>query len=702
MPNVTKQLKLVLSFYCVLHFFAISAFGQTTKVSELLAQLNSSNPDSVQIAIMRKLSAAYTSVDPIKKFYYANQYRLLAEKNKLDSTVSDAYQDMGIAYAIRTNLDSALFYFKLGQDKARASNYARGLARSFVNFGYTYDRLDRKKEALQNYEEALKIFRNIKFDKGINQTVTNLASLYFDLQQYKTAKVYFQQVYDNLKDNPKDEIAMGNVLFSLAACSRKLGNAKEAMEGYQKSLAIRERIGDLNGIALSNWGIGQLYVDKKQYQLSLPYLDIALTNNRILKNAYHECAVLNTLGDAQLGLEDYSAAEKTAKLAMLRARETKSKVPLATALNLLSRVSVAQKKFEEALKYKSEYTAVSDSLHINQTVNDVVVEDLNRVNLDNAKLEKSNKEIVARNTEYLTAISIITALLILLVILLVLYYKRNTEKKNANNLLQKQTQVIAETNEELNSLNEELTTQMDIVSSQNIELEKLNSLKNKFFSIVSHDLRGPINTLKMLLEFYREADLNEEELKKTLARLEDSIYTTASFLDNLLEWSRSQLDGMVVNPDTVNLRMMISDNITLMNAQIKLKSIHVENEVAEQTTIFADPNMINTVIRNLLSNAIKFCATGDRIFFAAKVEGNEVICTISDNGPGINDIDKENLFNLAHTISTGTSGEKGYHIGLLLCKDMLSQNHGKIEVESEIDKGTTFYITLPVGVSAKA
>ncbi len=169
-----------------------------------------------------------------------------------------------------------------------------------------------------------------------------------------------------------------------------------------------------------------------------------------------------------------------------------------------------------------------------------------------------------------------------------------------------------------------------------------------------------------------------------------SAFAQTTKVDELL----SQLNNN--NPDS------ISENIALMDTQIKLKSIHVENKVAEPLTVFADSNMINTVIRNLLSNGIKFCATGDSIVFDAKIEGNEVVCTISDNGPGINDTDKENLFNLSHTISTGTSGEKGYHIGLLLCKDMLSQNHGKIKVESEIGKGTTFYITLPVGVTAKA
>src|SRR5690606_10077697 len=161
----------------------------------------------------------------------------------------------------------------------------------------------------------------------------------------------------------------------------------------------------------------------------------------------------------------------------------------------------------------------------------------------NKNLEKHNKKIIAKNNDYAIAIAIISFLLILVAVLLVLYYKRNSESKASNAQLKAQKQEIAEVNEELSALNEELKTQMEIVSAQNIELEKLNSVKNKFFSIVSHDLRAPIHSLKALFGMYRSGDLSAEELGDLLQRLEDTVYSTASFLDNLLEWSKSQLEG---------------------------------------------------------------------------------------------------------------------------------------------------------------
>jgi two-component system sensor histidine kinase/response regulator len=692
MSKLLKQLILSCFF---LTFLSVPVLAQTSRVDELLGQLNKNNPDSVQIAIMRKLSAAYSAVDPLKKLYYANQYRLLGEKNGIDSVVSAGYLDMGISYGIRGNIDSALYFFQLGYEKAKASNYEIGIARSHANMGFAYDRLDRKKDAVKSYEQSLRLFRKLNIKKSINQSITNLGSLYFDLGEYETAENYFKQVLENLQETPNDQMGLAGVYFSLGNTSRKLNNPTKALSYYEESLAIREKIGDLNGIALSNWGIGVIYNNKEQFEKSQQYYEIALKHNRALKNLYQECVVLMSATHNYLGLKDYKKADESANLALSIAQQIKSKSLVAEIIGLLAEVKRAQNKLPEALKLQEEYIKKSDSLNKNEVRKEVIINDLNRLNTDNKLLTRDNKTIASKNTEYVMVISIITILLILVAILLALYYKRNAEKKSINVLLQKQKQEVADVNEELSALNEELTMQMDIVSAQNIELEKLNQIKNKFFSIVSHDLRSPMNSLKKLLELFRDGDLAKPELNKLTLRLEDTIYTTAAFLDNLLEWSKSQLDGMVVKPSTFNIHQMVQDNIKLMDYQLKLKEIAVKNEIPKDLTLFADPNMITVVVRNLLSNAIKFCKKGDQILFKAHGEANQVSWSITDNGPGISTKDQQNLFNLTHASSTGTAGEKGYHIGLILCKDMIEQNKGAITVDSELGRGTTFNVTLP-------
>lgn len=700
MPNIISRLIHSSLLFFFIFFLSNAVSAQTTKVDELLIQLGKNSSDTAQINIMRKLATAYSAVDPIKKYYYANKYRILAEKNGIDSVVSSAYIDMGISFGIRSNLDSALYYFTLGYKKAKESNYEIGIARSNANIGYAYDRLDRKKEAVRSYEEALKIFRRLNIKKSINQMNTNLGAIYADLGQYKIANTYFELVLESAKEMPNNDVGLGNALYSLGNSNKELRNPHKALDYYQQSLKIREKIGDLNGIALSNWGIAKLYIDKKEFKKALNHLEIALKNNRILKNLYQEAFVLVSYSDAHLGLKDFKNSETAAKLALARAKESDSKLPISDALAQLVKVNKAQKKFESALAFQSDYNAISKSLKIDETTKEVITTDLNRVSSDNRNLEKDNKTITSRNADYKVIIVTITVLLLFVALLFILYYKRNLEKKAINLQLQKQQQEIAEANEELGALNEELKTQMDIVSTQNVELEKLNTVKNKFFSIVSHDLRSPLNTLKSLFTLYRKGDLTKEELNGLLKRLEDTIYTTATFLDNLLEWSKSQLEGIVVKPSIFKLQQIIDENIQLMDSQIKLKELQVENRITKDLSVLADRDMINVVFRNLLSNAIKFCDQTDKIIFDAYLSKGKVICTISDTGPGINEQDQAHLFNLTHNMSTGTAGEKGYHIGLILCRDMILQNNGQIEVDSRLGEGTTFIITLPQNMQA--
>ena len=236
---------------------------------------------------------------------------------------------------------------------------------------------------------------------------------------------------------------------------------------------------------------------------------------------------------------------------------------------------------------------------------------------------------------------------------------------------------------------------MELTAAQNTELERLNDIKNKFFSIVSHDLRSPLSTLQTLLAVYRAGDIGEKELGELLVKLEDTILTTGTFLDNLLEWSKNQLEGMQINPVNFDVAESIKANISLFETKIEMKKLKVSSLVPAHVKVFADKDMINLVIRNLLSNSIKFCNTGNEIIFSAEMKDNRTVVSIRDTGPGISKEESEKLFSLEHTLSTGTHGEKGNHLGLILCKDMITLNQGKIGFETELGAGTTFWFELP-------
>jgi len=671
-------------------FFLLCTFfvnAQESKVNQLLKELKRDAPDTTRLRIYTDLSSAYTAVDPVKKFFYADKFRVLASKLGIDTLIAHGYLDMGVSYGIRNQTDSALFYFAKGYAVARKSNYKSGMARALGSIGYAYDRLDNKEGAIKNILQSLELYKQIKQKKGISQSYVNLGSLYFDMEQYSLAESYFKLALQNYEEaNDKKGIAHGH--FTLGNTYKELKQYQKGRNHYGKSLEMAKVLGNPSEEALARWGLGQIDAIENKYTDALKQFEQALKINREIRNEYHKDAVLISIAEVYVKLKDYKKAETYAMEAYTNGRNTNFLVVLSKALPLVIEINKKQRKFEKALDYQTQLMQVIDSLQSEKTTKDVVLTDFDRIRTENNHLVQDNTEISAKNTNYVKAIFITSVLLMLVVLLLGLYYKRNKEKKAINELLQSQKEEIANINFELETLNKEII-------AQNEELEQLNKVKNKFFSIVSHDLRSPIATLKMLFGLYRRGELDETELNALLSRLEDTIYNTAVFLDNLLEWSKSQLDGMVVRPASFDVKEQVDANIRLLDSQIKIKELRVENAITEPVVAFADPNMINVVLRNLISNAVKFCNPSDSITIKAEIREEKILVCIRDTGPGIAEKDLEKLFNLEHTITTSNTGEKGHQIGLVLCKDMIEQNKGTIKAESRVGDGTTFYIELP-------
>lgn len=693
---MTKIPQLVRHNICLilLLLFTLPCVSQTTKVEKLLPQLKENLKDTTRLRVLRELTSAYSSVDQDKKFYYAKKYKTLAEKLKIDTLVVEALIDMGGTHAIQSQMDSALYYFNKGKERAEAINYQGGIARGLASIGYVYDKLDKESQSIEVYSKALVIYRKVKNKKGINQCLINIGGIYYDLTEYEMSEKYFQQAYEgNLEIG--NESGTASALFSLGGASKRLNKRDKAYGYYIESLAISEKIGDLNRIALARWGLGTIDIERGEFKKALKNLEIARENNIAIKNYYQESSVILSIATAHLGLNNIKKAYTFAQSAYDQSFEIESKNSRLEALKVFTKIATKEKNFEKAFDFQSHYYALLDTVNNEADSKHIMLSDFKRVRTENEVLAKDNRVIAKENTDYLTTIGITSTLLFLVMVLLFLFYYRYKEKKATFKLLEKQKEEIAKINSDLESLNEEVNVQMELVTSQNRELEQLNKVKNKFFSIVSHDLRSPLANLKMLFSLYREGELTETELGAILSKLEDTIYTTAAFLDNLLEWSKSQLDGIQVKPAYFALGKVVLENLQMMDSAIKGKGLIVENNVAKNIQIFADQNMIHVVIRNLISNCIKFCKEGDKIIIDAAKKDGKIILSIKDTGPGMNQANIENLFSLEYTVTTGTSGEKGHHIGLILCKDMVEQNKGKITVDSKSGEGTTFYVALP-------
>jgi two-component system sensor histidine kinase/response regulator len=233
------------------------------------------------------------------------------------------------------------------------------------------------------------------------------------------------------------------------------------------------------------------------------------------------------------------------------------------------------------------------------------------------------------------------------------------------------------------------------------ELKELNATKDKFFSIIAHDLRNPLQCLKLYAEslYFDYDSLDDEKRKGYTQKFYDNSNLIAALLENLLEWSQSQQGIIEPHPQKIDLHALAAENIDLLKDNAKKKNITVSSQIKPETFAFADNNMIRTVIRNLLSNAVKFTGPGGKVEVSTAIsaDGNSVDITISDNGVGISTEDIDTLFRIdvKKKKNKGTDNEKGTGLGLILCKEFVEKNNGSIRVTSEPGKGSRFTFTLP-------
>ena len=240
-----------------------------------------------------------------------------------------------------------------------------------------------------------------------------------------------------------------------------------------------------------------------------------------------------------------------------------------------------------------------------------------------------------------------------------------------------------------------------LIKKQNEELKKLNAFKDKFFSIIAHDLKSPFNSIVGLSEILVE-QINEKDyggIEKIGGIIHQSSLRAMNLLNNLMEWSQSQIGRMEFNQKRFDLVEFIHNNTLLFDDIAGQKGITIKREIPSKAIVFADPAMIHTVLRNLLSNAIKFTKPGGEIIVSVNEEKDKIMVSVKDNGIGIPKEVIGKLFRIDENYSTrGTANETGTGLGLMLCKEFIEKHDGEIWVESEVEKGSTFYFTLPQNI----
>jgi signal transduction histidine kinase len=261
----------------------------------------------------------------------------------------------------------------------------------------------------------------------------------------------------------------------------------------------------------------------------------------------------------------------------------------------------------------------------------------------------------------------------------ILQKSRSLHKQNLE--IEQQKKVIAEKARKL--------------SVQTKELTELNNVKNKLFSIISHDLKLPMYALRNLFQNVQQQSLPADELKEMLPDVVQDLNYTISLMENLLQWAKSQMQADMVRTEHLDIAEMIDEVVHLLRSQAENKKIKIVNESMDTVQILGDRDMINLVLRNLLSNAIKFTPESGHISIGFKEGGSFVEVYVKDSGAGmgvetLNKISQNNYYT-----TKGTASESGTGLGLMLCKEFLAKNGGHLHIESKLGEGSIFSFIMP-------
>jgi len=325
-----------------------------------------------------------------------------------------------------------------------------------------------------------------------------------------------------------------------------------------------------------------------------------------------------------------------------------------------------------------------------------------------AVLVFSKEDPLTSNMSTFLYLSILVTLLAISSIIVFLFYFR---KIILVPLQQISTTLNTRNPEHINSLNEhtdefkqlgalilQFFWQEELLKRNNAELKENNATKDKLFSIIAHDLKNPIGNILMISELMANSMKNQENetSEELLAMIGSQAKETMNLLETLFEWAKSQTGQINYKPEILNLQKIIEQVVEIHNPAALLKGINFDIVQPDEIFVFADPNMLQAVLRNLITNAIKFTNQGGLISITAEILPDSSKITVADNGVGMDIKTQKSLFHIDTTLTTtGTANEKGTGLGLIICKEFIEKHGGRIRVESEPGKGSKFIFNLP-------
>lgn len=660
----------------------------------------------------------------------------LAQNAKIDSlTVRLAYQNQD-STKVETSLllinelykvkdyNKALLFIAQTSELSNTLNYSRGLAESNYIEALIYNQKENTIDAINSFEMARNYFQNIKDTLSIAKVNNNLGVIEIQrgnytkgLQNSLSAISIFEE--KDLKDD------LSKAYNNLAAAYFNTNKLDKALQYNKKALSVREELDDLTGMKYSLKNLGEIYALNRDYRRSIDNYERMLTLLDSKKDKDIRGEIMPSLGKSYLAIDDLDKAADYLREGLRYSRSQKDDLGVLKSLNafgelnlrnrklklsenqLLEALKIAKKLnndeellynlklnrdldyrrgfYEDAFNWQNQYYELKerldkeklDALKIPDNTQEADIE--TPVLIDTNKTDssitpsKTTETGEQKKQDILLVYGLIAGLVFISALLIFSYLKGSKDNKTAKSLVKN--------NKELNL--------------KNLQLEEVNQVKDKLFSIVSHDLKDSISSIKAFLDLLKDGAISKEEFNDLIPELSENANNASSLLFNLLNWSKSQMQNLQPKPELFNIQEVFQIKMSLIEKKVNDKGIILIDE-SRRDFVYADRSMLEIVIQNLITNAVKFTGKGDVITVSNQDYNGKVLICVEDTGIGISEENQKKLFNAKKNFTTiGTENEKGTGLGLTICKDLVELNNGRIWVESTPNIGSKFFIELP-------
>jgi signal transduction histidine kinase len=660
MLNKTRPLKLVL---CILGVLIIDTltFAQPLSTASLLARLKESKADTSRVSIYKAIITNYRNEKPDSAIFYAQQGLAFSKQLNFPLGIGLMQGQIGIInMAIgkmdlaKNNLIPALAIFN-------ELNYQPGMVSAHNSLGVCYAKMGSYKASAQHLLAALKINETNNNTHGIIQSYIKLGALNEQINNLDKALDYYQKGL-TLNQHLKEEGPEASILNNLGIVYAKKGLMKEALKCFLGTIKkTQAHQPELLALALGN--AGDAYQQLGDLKKAFDYQNESLSISRKLDLREAEATTLINLASLK------TPTKPDTSLILLKQALTITKAIQQHHVRLdvyggLIEVYKSLGKYKDATQTLEERDALKDSLFTLKNSKDIAnliaTNDLANSQIKVQKLQLSNAQ-----NEFHTWIMLAIAVSIAIILLIVMLFYLKTKGLNTQLLKQQQ------------------------------ELKELNNFKDKLFSIISHDLRSPVATIVNLLGVLEEEDDNAE-MKTFIPKLKEHSRSTLDVMDKLLIWGQSQLKGATQHQTHFNVKGIIVACLHLHKVTAEQKKIRLIDNTPDEVIIFADSSHVDFVIRNLIANAVKYTRADGFVEINANINSpaNYTTLEIKDNGIGVDQSLQGKIFEPGNQSMEGTDREKGNSIGLMLCKEFVERNDGKIWLESQLGKGTSFYVSF--------